>query len=70
MKVQLSYDLPWKAKTDLLVVILDKDICLHDLGRSPLAEIVDRARKGFKAHRLTWSCSPHRSIPHTTSGRT
>ncbi len=52
MKVQLSYDLPWKAKTDLLVVILDKDICLHDLGRSPLAEIVDRARKGFKAHRL------------------
>ena len=52
MKVQLSYDLPWKVKTDLLVVILDEDIRLADLGRSPLADIVGRVRKGFKAGRL------------------
>ena len=52
MKVQLSYDLPSKVKTDLLVVILDENIRLHDLGGSPLEETVDQIRKDFKSRRL------------------
>lgn len=52
MKIQLSYDSPQKAKTDLLVVILDKEITLHDIGRSPLADTVDRVRKDVESKKL------------------
>ena len=52
MKVQLRYENPQKVKTDLLVVILDKGARLHDLGRSPLTETVDRLRRNFKSKRL------------------
>ena len=52
MKIQLKYDDVRKVKTDLLVVILDKDTKLHDLGRSPLADTVDTCRRRFKSKRL------------------
>ena len=52
MKVRLNYESPQKVKTDLLVVILDKETKLHDLGRSPLAQTVDRAKRAFRAGRL------------------
>ncbi len=52
VKIQLKYDDPRKVKTDLLVVILDKDTKLHDLGRSPLADTVDSCRRRFRAKRL------------------
>jgi leucyl aminopeptidase len=52
MKIQLSYDHPQKAKTDLLVVILDKEQTLHDLGRSPLTNTVDRVRKDLDSKKL------------------
>ena len=52
MKVRLNYDSPQKVKTDLLVVILDRETKLHDLGRSPLAQTVDRAKRAFRTRRL------------------
>ena len=36
MKIQLNYDRPSQIQTDLLVVILDKETGLFDLGGSPL----------------------------------
>ena len=52
MKIQLSYDAPQRIKTDLLVVILDKDHKLHDLGRSPLADTVDRVQNDLDSKTL------------------
>ena len=52
MKIQLSYDTPQKSKTDLLVVILDKEYKLHDLGRSPLADTIDRVQKDVDSKTL------------------
>ena len=52
MKIQLSYDRPHKARTDLLVVILDKENTLHDLGRSSLAETVDRIGRDIDAKKI------------------
>jgi len=52
MKIQLRYENPQKVRTDLLVVILDKELKLHDLGRSPLAATVDRVRRNIRAKRL------------------
>ena len=52
MKIQLSYDRPYKARTDLLVVILDKENTLHDLGRSSLAETVDRIGRDIDAKKI------------------
>ena len=51
MKVQLRYESIQKVKTDLLVVILDKEVRLHDLGRSPLAKTVDQLRRKFRTKR-------------------
>ena len=51
MKVQLRYEDPQKVKTDLLVIVLDKETRLHDLGRSPLAATVDGLRRNFRAKR-------------------
>src|ERR1051326_7532127 len=42
MKIQLAYDRPANISTDLLVVILDSDVRLHDLTGSPLDEMVRR----------------------------
>lgn len=52
MKIQLRYENPQKVKTDLLVVILDDELKLHDLGRSPLSATVDRVRRNIRAKRL------------------
>lgn len=52
MKIQLSYDSPHKTRTDLLVVILDKEKTLHDLGRSALAQTVGRVRQDIDAKRI------------------
>jgi leucyl aminopeptidase len=52
MKIRLRYENPQKVKTDLLVVILDKETRLHDLGRSPLAKTVDSLRRNFRSKRL------------------
>ena len=51
MKVQLRYESPQKVKADLLVVILDKETRLDDLGRSPLAKTVDQLRRKFRSKR-------------------
>ena len=51
MKVQLRYENPQKVKTDLLVIVLDKETRLHDLGRSPLAATVDGLRRKFRTKR-------------------
>ena len=52
MKVQLRYENPEKVKTDLLVIILDKETRLHSLGRSPLATTIDRIQRDFRTKRL------------------
>jgi hypothetical protein len=52
MKIQLRYEAPQKVKTDLLVVILDKDTRLHDFGRTPLGETVDKLKRSFRSKRL------------------
>ena len=52
MKVQLRYENPQNVKTDLLVIILDKDTRLHELGRSPLATTIDGIGRKFQAKRL------------------
>jgi leucyl aminopeptidase len=52
MKIHLRYEPPQKVKTDLLVVILDNRLELHDLGRSPLAATVEGARRNIRARRL------------------
>jgi leucyl aminopeptidase len=52
MKTQLRYDRPGQITTDLLVVILDSEIRLHDLTGSPLDETVRRIAKDIEAKRL------------------
>src|SRR5947208_158670 len=42
MKIQLAYDRPANISTDLLVVVHDSDVRLHDLTGSPLDEMVRR----------------------------
>lgn len=52
MKIQLVYDRPEQVKTDLLVVILDPQTKLHDLGGSPAAEIVNRVAQDIDRKRI------------------
>jgi len=52
MKIQLTYDRPGEATTDLLVVILDSDTTLHNLTGSPIDEMVRRIGRDFKDKRL------------------
>ncbi len=52
MKIQLSYTAPHKIKTDLLAVVLDKETLFHDLGRTSLADTVDRVRTEIDAKTL------------------
>lgn len=52
MNIRLRYEAPNQIKTDLLVIVLDEDTGLHDLGRSPMAEAVTRIRRDFRTKRL------------------
>ena len=52
MKIQLTYDRPSQVKTDLLVVILDSEVKLHDLAGSPLNETVGRVERDIKDKKL------------------
>ena len=52
MKIQLRYENPQNVNTDLLVVILDNELKLHNLGRSTLAATIDKVRRNVKAKRL------------------
>jgi leucyl aminopeptidase len=52
MKIELTYDRPSQIKTDLLVVIIDKETSFYDLGGSPLQESVSRIAKDFEDKRL------------------
>jgi len=52
MKIQLTYDRPGEATTDLLVVILDSETTLHNLTGSPIDEMVRRIGRDFKDKRL------------------
>src|SRR5436309_11024970 len=57
MKIQLVYDRPSQISTDLLVVILDSKIKLHDLTGNlkdspPLEEIVGRVGRDLNEKRL------------------
>ena len=52
MKIQLVYDRPSQISTDLLVVILDSKIKLHDLTGNPLEETVRRVGKDLNEKRL------------------
>ena len=52
MKIQLTYDRPGEATTDLLVVILDSETILHNLTGSPIDEMVRRIDRDFKDKRL------------------
>jgi leucyl aminopeptidase len=52
MKIQLTYDRPGEATTDLLVVILDSETTLHNLTGSPIDEMVRRIDRDFKDKRL------------------
>jgi leucyl aminopeptidase len=51
MKIQLTYDRPGEAPTDLLVVILDSETTLHNLTGS-IDEMVRRIDRDFKDKRL------------------
>src|SRR5262245_44224547 len=52
MKIQLTYDRAAHVQTDLLVIILDSTITLHNLGGGPIGEIVNRVKKDFTNKRL------------------
>ena len=52
MKIRLSYGDPNKARTDMLVVILDKETKLHDLGSSPIGRTVEGVRKDLDSKTL------------------
>src|SRR5215471_21270741 len=52
MKIQLTYDRPGEATTDLLVLILDSETTLHNLSGSPIDEMVRRIGRDFKDKRL------------------
>jgi len=52
MKIRLSYDRPSEIKANLLVVIVDSEVRLHDLTGSPLDEIVRRVGRDLNEKRL------------------
>lgn len=52
MKIELIYDRPSQIKTDLLVVIIDKETSLYDLSGSPLNDTVRRIAGDFDEKRL------------------
>src|SRR5438552_8545403 len=52
MKIQFVYDRPSQISTDLLVVILDSKIKLHDLTGNLLEEIVGRVGRDLNEKRL------------------
>jgi leucyl aminopeptidase len=52
MKIQLSYSQPSAIQTDLLVVILDKEARLFDLGGSALDETVQQVERDFDQKKL------------------
>jgi len=52
MKIQLVYDRPSQISTDLLVVILDSKIKLHDLTGNLLEETVRRVGRDLNENRL------------------
>jgi leucyl aminopeptidase len=52
MKIQFVYDPPAQVATDLLVVILDSKATLHDLGGSPVDDIVRRLARDIHEKRL------------------
>ncbi len=52
MKIQLVYDRPSEISADLLVVILDSKIKLHDLTGNLLEETVRRVGRGLNEKRL------------------
>jgi leucyl aminopeptidase len=52
MKIQLSYARPSQIETDVLVVILDKENALYDLGGSPLEDTVRRVARDFEEKRI------------------
>src|SRR2546430_13054779 len=52
MKIRLSYDRPSQISADLLVVIVDSEVRLHDLTGSPLDEIVRRVGRDLNERRL------------------
>jgi leucyl aminopeptidase len=52
MKIELTYDRPAQIKTDLLVVIIDKQTSLYDLGDSPVQDSVRRIAQDFEEKRL------------------
>src|SRR5206468_12292127 len=51
MKIQLVYDRPANISTDLLVVVHDSDVRLHDLTGSPLDEMVRRIGRDLSEKR-------------------
>src|SRR5262245_4105570 len=52
MKIQFTYDRPTQLRTDLLVVILNSETTLHDLGGSPIDSTVRRLASDFENKRL------------------
>jgi leucyl aminopeptidase len=52
MNIRLRYEPAQQVKTDLLVIVLDEQTRLHDLGRTPLTETVNKIRRDFKSKRL------------------
>src|SRR5947208_12341017 len=52
MKIQLVYDRPSEISADLLVVILDSKIKLHDLTGNLLEETVRRVGRDLNEKRL------------------
>ena len=52
MKIQLVYDRPSQISTDLLVIILDSKIKLHDLTGNLLEEVVGRVGRDLNEKRL------------------
>jgi len=52
MKIQLTYDRPADISTDLLVIILDSEVNLHDVSGSPISELVGRIARDFEQKRL------------------
>jgi leucyl aminopeptidase len=52
MKIQLSYDKASQVQTDLLVLIVDKETRLFDLGGSAMDETVNRISRDFDGKKI------------------
>src|ERR1051325_6275149 len=52
MKIQVSYDRAAQVSTDLLVIILDSETRVHDLGGSPVEDTVRRIAQDLEGKRL------------------